>query len=121
MYGECERRVTERRLVLGGRNNNRRRTRWWRALSATPAAAASTRQWRWTTTIVCDNDFGWVQDGTRELAGPHSAAFQRRQLDDLAARAVDYVVVRGSVEQRIAQVLGRLGTRPGVSGQPVQT
>ena len=73
------------------------------------------------TWIVCDNDFGWVQDGTRELAGPHSAAFQRRQLDDLAARAVDYVVVRGSVEQRIAQVLGRLGTRPGVSGQPVQT
>ena len=54
------------------------------------------------TWIVCDDDFGWVQDGTRELAGPHSAAFQRRQLDDLAARAVDYVVVRGSVEQRIA-------------------
>ena len=22
------------------------------------------------TWIVCDNDFGWVQDGTRELAGP---------------------------------------------------
>src|SRR2546428_357732 len=40
------------------------------------------------TWVVCDNDFGWVQDGTRELAGPLSAAFQRRQLDDLAARGV---------------------------------
>ena len=69
------------------------------------------------TWIVCDDDFGCVQDGTRELAGPLSAAFQRRQLDDLAGRSV----VRGSVEQRIAQVLARLGTRPGVSGQPAQT
>jgi HTH-type transcriptional regulator, transcriptional repressor of NAD biosynthesis genes len=73
------------------------------------------------TWAVCDNDFGWVQDGTRELAGPLSAAFQRRQLDDLAARGVDYVVVHGSVEQRIAQVLARLATRHGVSGQPVRT
>ena len=70
--------------------------------------------------IVCDNDFGWVQDGTRELAGPLSSAFQRRQLDDLTARGVDFVVVRGSVEQRVAQVLDRLDRRAGVSEQPVR-
>jgi NadR type nicotinamide-nucleotide adenylyltransferase len=73
------------------------------------------------TWIVCDNDFGWVQDGTRELAGPLSAEFQRRQLDDLTARGVEFVVVSGPVEQRIAQVLARLERRPAVSGQPVRT
>jgi NadR type nicotinamide-nucleotide adenylyltransferase len=73
------------------------------------------------TWIVCDNDFGWVQDGTRELEGPLSSAFQRRQLDDLSARNVDFVVIRGSVEERIAQVLARLGQPIGVSEQPVRT
>jgi NadR type nicotinamide-nucleotide adenylyltransferase len=73
------------------------------------------------TWIVCDNDFDWVQDGTRELAGPLSSAFQHRQLDDLTARGVDHVVVRGSVEQRMAQVLARLGPGAGVSERPVRT
>lgn len=73
------------------------------------------------TWIVCDNDFGWVQDGTRELEGPLSSAFQRRQLEDLTARGVDFVVVRGSVEERISQVLTRLGQPIGVSEQPVRT
>jgi NadR type nicotinamide-nucleotide adenylyltransferase len=72
------------------------------------------------TWIVCDNDFGWVQDGTRELAGPLSGAFQRQQLADLDARGVDYVVVRGPVEERVAQVLARLGVRADVSGLPVR-
>jgi NadR type nicotinamide-nucleotide adenylyltransferase len=73
------------------------------------------------TWIVCDNDFGWVQDGTRELAGPLSSAFQRRQLDDLTARGVDFAVVSGSVEQRVTQVLAVLGQRTAVSEQPVRT
>ena len=59
--------------------------------------------------VVCDNDFGWVQDGTRELDGTLSAAFQQRQLDDLSARGVDFVVVSGSVEQRVAQLAAHLG------------
>ena len=70
--------------------------------------------------IVCDNDFGWVQDGTRELAGPLSSAFQRRHLDDLTARGVDFVVVRGSAEQRVAHLLARLEQRATVSEQPVR-
>jgi HTH-type transcriptional regulator, transcriptional repressor of NAD biosynthesis genes len=73
------------------------------------------------TWIVCDNDFGWVQDGTRELTGPLSSAFQDRQVDDLVARGVDFVVVSGSVEQRVAQVVARLEPRALVSEQPVQT
>jgi HTH-type transcriptional regulator, transcriptional repressor of NAD biosynthesis genes len=71
--------------------------------------------------IVCDNDFGWVQDGTRELQGPRSAAFQRRQLADLDARGVDYLVVSGSVERRLAQVLERLGRGAGVSAPCART
>jgi cytidyltransferase-like protein len=73
------------------------------------------------TWIVCDNDFGWVQDGTRELAGPLSSAFQRRQVDDVGARGVDFVVVSGSVEQQVAQVLARLEPLALVSEQPVRT
>ena len=62
--------------------------------------------------VVCDNDFGWVQDGTREMAGGESARFQRQQVADLERRRIRYTVVSGPVEQRIARVealLARLG------------
>jgi HTH-type transcriptional repressor of NAD biosynthesis genes len=72
--------------------------------------------------VVCDNDFGWLQDGTRELDGALSAAFQQRQLDDLSARGVDFVVVSGSVEQRIERLTSHLGEEvAAVSAQLART
>jgi NadR type nicotinamide-nucleotide adenylyltransferase len=61
--------------------------------------------------IVCDNDFGWVQDGTRELAGDAAAAFQEQQIRDLEARGVAFHVVSGSVDARVARVLDILGVQ----------
>jgi HTH-type transcriptional regulator, transcriptional repressor of NAD biosynthesis genes len=54
--------------------------------------------------VVCGNEFGWVQDGTRELEGELSNAFQRQQIDDLAARGIRYLEVSGTVEERVEQV-----------------
>jgi HTH-type transcriptional repressor of NAD biosynthesis genes len=54
--------------------------------------------------VVCDNDFGWIQDGTREMAGGESARFQEQQIADLERRRIPYAVVSGPVEQRIARV-----------------
>jgi HTH-type transcriptional regulator, transcriptional repressor of NAD biosynthesis genes len=59
--------------------------------------------------IVCDNDFGWVHDGTRELAGEAAAEFQRQQVADLDARGVPYHVASGPLEDRVAQLLDVLG------------
>jgi HTH-type transcriptional repressor of NAD biosynthesis genes len=61
--------------------------------------------------IVCDNDFGWVQDGTREMAGGAAARFQNQQIEDLARRGISYEVVSGPVEQRIEQVREVLARR----------
>jgi HTH-type transcriptional regulator, transcriptional repressor of NAD biosynthesis genes len=61
-------------------------------------------------TVYCEPDFGFVQDGTR--AGED---FQRRQdalgRAELQRRNIDVLVVRGSVEQRITQVLEALQAR----------
>jgi HTH-type transcriptional repressor of NAD biosynthesis genes len=54
--------------------------------------------------ILCDNDFGWVQDGTRELAGDRADAFQRQQAQDLEQRDLSPLVVSGPVADRVDQV-----------------
>ncbi len=54
--------------------------------------------------VLCGNEFGWIQDGTRELDGELSSAFQRQQIDDLAARGITYLDVFGTVEERVEQV-----------------
>lgn len=54
--------------------------------------------------IVCDNDFGWVDDGTRELVGDKSKQFHWQQLKDLEEREINYVKVSGSLDVRILQV-----------------
>jgi len=59
--------------------------------------------------ILCDNDFGWVQDGTRELAGDRADAFQRQQVEDLTRRDLLPVVVSGPVADRVDQVRVALG------------
>lgn len=67
--------------------------------------------------FLCDNDFGWVQDGTRELPGEIGIAFQRQQIADLERRGVDYVTVTGPVEERVQTVMQALGvTPPGLPG-----
>ena len=63
--------------------------------------------------VVCANDFGWIQDGTRELAGAESARFQEQQLADLDRRGNAHTVVSGPVEERIARVEALLADRNG--------
>ena len=59
--------------------------------------------------FLCDNDFGWVQDWTREMAGEASGRFQQQHVDDLARRQIPYTTVSGSVEERVRQVRQVLG------------
>ena len=62
-------------------------------------------------TVVCEPDFEFVQDGCRR-----DPAFRAEQhawtLARLAERGVVPCVVHGSVEQRVAQVLARIGQTP---------
>jgi NadR type nicotinamide-nucleotide adenylyltransferase len=64
-------------------------------------AADRMKSYQW---VVCDNDFGWIQDGTRELDGQKSIDFHKQQLDDLDDWGIHYVTVGGSIEFRIEQV-----------------
>jgi HTH-type transcriptional repressor of NAD biosynthesis genes len=59
--------------------------------------------------VLCDNDFGWIQDGTREMAGGEAARFQEQQRIDLTQRLDRFRLgpwhlVGGSVEDRVATV-----------------
>jgi HTH-type transcriptional regulator, transcriptional repressor of NAD biosynthesis genes len=69
--------------------------------------------------VLCGNEFGWIQDGTRELEGELSSVFQRQQIDDLAARGITYLDVSGTVEERIEQVSAYLAAP--VSGSLART
>jgi hypothetical protein len=64
--------------------------------------------------ILCDNDFGWIQDGTREMEGGEAARFQDRQRSDLtdrlaSRRLAPWHLVSGSVEERVETVRAILG------------
>jgi HTH-type transcriptional repressor of NAD biosynthesis genes len=54
-------------------------------------------------TFLCENDFGWVDDGTRETARAQ-AGFQRLVREDLDARGLPYVTLGGTLEQRAGAV-----------------
>jgi len=54
--------------------------------------------------ILCDNDFGWVQDGTREMIDGEAARFQEQQRDDLERRGVGYRILSGPLEERVEQM-----------------
>ena len=60
--------------------------------------------------IVCDGDFGFVQDGSRRDDGFRQAQQRGAQamLDELG---IAHEVVRGPVEQRLARVLALLSAR----------
>lgn len=55
--------------------------------------------------VLCDDDFGWVQDGTRELEGRAAADFQEQQVRDLERRGIPYATASGPPETRVEQVL----------------
>lgn len=54
--------------------------------------------------LLCANDFGWVQDGTRELVDGEAEAFQELNAEWLAKLSIPYVTVRGPLERRIDEV-----------------
>ncbi len=64
---------------------------------------------RYDLVILCDPDFGFVQDGTRQ-----DARFRQMQdawyVKELNRRKIPFLRVTGSVAQRIAQISERLGT-----------
>lgn len=70
--------------------------------------------------VLCDNDFGWVQDGTRELEGDKSGDFQKFQIAFLSAMQIPYATVSGTTEERISQVkrLLDLVGAPEMKGEP---
>lgn len=57
--------------------------------------------------VLCDGDFGFVQDGTRRDAAFRTEQ-QARTVEALTRLGCRSITVRGSVEQRIAQVLAAL-------------
>lgn len=63
--------------------------------------AETVQEYTW---ILCDDDFGWVQDGTRELEGARAVMFQRFQISHLGAMKIPYRTVRGSLEERVERV-----------------
>jgi HTH-type transcriptional repressor of NAD biosynthesis genes len=59
--------------------------------------------------FLCTNDFGWVDDGTRELEGQKSMEFQLQIEANLQKLGVDYHIIGGSIEDRVSQVKDDLG------------
>ena len=59
--------------------------------------------------VLCANDFGWVDDGTREMRDGEAAEFQEQQLADLERRRIAHTVVSGPLEQRIERVAALVG------------
>lgn len=59
--------------------------------------------------FLCSNDFGWVQDGYRELEGAKSENFQRVNENRLKLWDIDYKIVAGTIEERVQQVKDDLG------------
>lgn len=71
---------------------------------------ATTGDYVW---VVCQDDFGWIDDGTREMAGGEAHRFQLQQEDDLQRRGIPYVVAAGPVDERVARVMAALGATTG--------
>lgn len=59
--------------------------------------------------ILCDNDFGWVDDGTRELPDELGERFQEQQRSDLERRGIPFHVVNGPGDERTRQVEAIIG------------
>jgi HTH-type transcriptional repressor of NAD biosynthesis genes len=54
--------------------------------------------------VLCDNDFGWVDDGMRELENGKSEEFQRTNYDKLNEWGVDFYTIKGPLDKRVESV-----------------
>jgi len=60
--------------------------------------------------IFCDNDFAWVDDGTRELKNGNAEKFQEQIYRNLCSLGVDFQNVTGSLDERANKVKQILAT-----------
>ena len=58
--------------------------------------------------FLCDNDFDWVDDGLRELKN-NSKEFHQQNRNDLDKRGINYIVLSGTLDERIKTVKETLG------------
>lgn len=63
-------------------------------------------------TFLCDDDFDWVQDGTRESALARTE-FHRLVKADLDRRGIYYEALRGTLDERVRQVEAALSRADG--------
>jgi NadR type nicotinamide-nucleotide adenylyltransferase len=63
-------------------------------------------EYKW---FLCTNDFGWIEDGVRELTGEKSLNFHKQIEHNLKVLGVNYHVIGGSIEDRVSQVMDDLG------------
>jgi len=81
---------------------------------ADPALRRLAQSHRYHTTVLCAPDFPFVQDGTRQ-----DDAFRHRQhrwyVDQLTARGEAWLLVDGSVAERVQRVCAHLNSEPVVS------
>jgi HTH-type transcriptional regulator, transcriptional repressor of NAD biosynthesis genes len=69
------------------------------------------------TSFLCETDFTWEQDGTRESAGAQ-AAFQEAIRADLHRRGIPFFSLTGGLERRIKAVERILGLEGGEASVP---
>ncbi|WP_374565736.1 AAA family ATPase [Ideonella sp.] len=74
---------------------------------AAPAELQQLARRPYDLAVLCDGDFGFVQDGTRR-DDAFRAEQQARTAEALQKLRANYVTVRGGVEERIEQVLAAL-------------
>jgi nicotinamide riboside kinase len=61
------------------------------------------------TWFLCADDFAWAQDGSRVMGDGRARRFQEQQIADLDTRGVSYVLLKGSLEDRVSVALRELG------------
>lgn len=59
--------------------------------------------------FLCTPDFGWVDDGTRELRDGKALDFQDQLRSDLIKRGINFIPLNGSLTNRIHSVMAILG------------
>lgn len=71
---------------------------------------ATRAETRYDHVFLCGTDIPYVEDGTRSGAS-HRLKFQQQIIDDLKKRRIEYTVLKGNLEMRIAKVLDTIEHR----------
>jgi NadR type nicotinamide-nucleotide adenylyltransferase len=79
-----------------------------------PGTAALAQAHDYAFTLVTAPDGPWMPDGLQRESEAVRQTIHRQLLDELARRAIPYLLVEGSLENRLQQV-GRLLSRPGAA------